>query len=235
MLYPFLSFIAVTIFALIHIYAYRIKRLDPDFQAAFLSFGGGVAIAYVFINLLPKLCLNDVLIKQTLAGTFPYFERHVFIMALLGFILFFLVDRAHGQNHDHRKYWLSIASYALFNFLIGYAVVDPNNPEVRPLMLFTFAIGLHYFANDYSLDKRYGKEYEKNGKWILILFLYAGWFVGSFTKVPPIAIALVSAFIGGGVIMNVTRHEIPRNNPRNLWAFLAATFFYTILLLAIGT
>ena len=82
--------------------------------------------------------------------TFPYFERHVYIMALIGFLLFFVVDRAQKPIPTRGAFWFSLFSYSLFNFLIGYSVADKNNPEVQPLTLFTVAIALHYFTNDYS-------------------------------------------------------------------------------------
>jgi hypothetical protein len=232
--YSFLAFISVTLFALIHIYANKIRKFDEMTQARFLSGGQGVAIAYVFITLLPKLCLNDTIVKQSLKGIFPYFEKHVYVMALAGFLLFFIVDRTRTESGKNKKYWLSLCSYALFNFLVGYAVTDKNNPEVKPLALFTFAMGLHYFANDYSLNKNHGEKYTKSGKWILVFCLFMGWLVGYFASLSAVAIALVSAFIGGGMIMNVTRRELPMENPRNLQAFLICAVIYTVLLLAIG-
>ena len=116
--------------------------------------------------------------------------------------------------------------------MIGYAIVDKNNPEVRPLVLFTIAMGLHYFVNDYTLSE--DAHYQKSGRWIVIMSLFFGWLAGLFTNLPAFGIALVSAFIGGGVIMNVIRHELPKDHPKNNQAFLFSAFFYTLILLFIG-
>lgn len=231
--YPLLSLVSVIIFALVHLWAQKTEHLDKKVRGNFLSFGGGVAISYVFIDILPKLSKSDQLVKQALAGVFPYFERHVYIMALLGFLLFFTVNRVQSKNGG-RSFWLSFASYALFNFLIGYAVVDKDNPEVRPLILFTIALALHYFTNDFALNHEHRKEYQHFGKWILIGSLFLGWALGAFVTLSPTAIALVSAFIAGGVIMNVTRHELPTRNPNSLSAFLIAALIYTSILLFVG-
>jgi hypothetical protein len=230
--YSALAFISVLVFTLVHLNAERIKSLSFISQSRFLSAGGGVAIAYVFIDLLPKLAKSDLLVRHALSGVFPYFERHVYILALIGFLLFFTVDRS--AIFSKRGYWLSIGSYALFNFLVGYAVVNKDNPEVRPLVLFTFAIALHYFTNDYSLSKEHGQEYQKYGRWLIVVALFLGWFTGLWITLSPTAIALVSAFIGGGVIMNVTRHELPKDNPNSLGSFLLFALVYTIILLGIG-
>lgn len=230
-----MSFIAIFIFASVHFLAAKAQQLSILSHGRLLSAGGGVAIAYVFIDLLPKLCESDLIVTQALSGVFPYFERHVYIMALLGFLLFFVVERVQKPVLSKGAFWLSIFSYSLFNFLIGYAVADQNNPEVKPLLLFTIAIALHYFTNDYSLSKAHGDEYRRFGKWILILNMFLGWLLGQWIILAPTAVALVSAFIGGGVIMNVTRHELPKDNPNNLEAFLSAAVAYTAILLAIGS
>lgn len=112
-------------------------------------------------------------------------------------------------------------------------MVDINNPEVQPLALFTFAMSLHYFTNDYALSETYGDAYRKRGKWILIASLFLGWIAGFITELSQTAVALMGAFIGGGVIMNVTRHELPSEKPNNLRSFILAAVAYTVLLLAL--
>lgn len=232
--YPFLSFLTVLIFALIHFFAFKIRKLRFGTHSKFLSAGGGIAISYVFIDLLPKISESDLIITQALSGVIPYFERHAYIMALLGFLLFFTVDRAQKAVPGKKAFWLSLFSYALFNFLIGYAVADKDNPEVKPLLLFGIAMGLHYFTNDYTLSEVYEDDYEHFGKWLLVSFLFLGWLLGLWITLSPTAVALISAFIGGGVIMNVIRHELPQDKPNNLRTFLFAAFLYTIILLTIG-
>lgn len=233
--YTFFAWLAVAAFVAVHIFADKLRGFSRDFQSRFFSVGGGVAISYVFLDLLSKLCQGDAVVKESIQGVFPYFEKHVFIFALLGFLLFFMVDKTPRGTRQKEGYWLSIASYAIFNFLVGYSVVDKNDPEVQPLLLFTFAIALHYFVNDFSLVKEHGSRYRKHGKWVLIASLIMGGLVGSWYRLSAVAVSLLGAFIAGGVIMNVTRHELPRDNPNNLGAFLAATAFYAALLLSIGS
>ncbi len=234
MSYPLISFCVICTFTIVHLFAAKAQYLSFNSHGRFLSFGGGIAIAYVFIDLLPKLAESDILVTQALSGIFPYFERHAYIMALFGFLLFFGVDKAQKPIPSKSAFWLSLLSYSLFNFLIGYAVADKDNPEVKPLLLFTLAIALHYFTIDYSLSEAHGNDYKQFGKWILILCLFLGWLTGLWIVLSPPAVALVSAFIGGGVMMNVMRHELPKENPNNLTAFFSAATIYTIILLTIG-
>ena len=86
--YPLIALVSVIIFSLVHLWAEKVRSFGMLSQGRFLSLGGGVAIAYVFVDLLPKLGKSNMLVERVLAGIFPYFERHVFVMALLGFLLF---------------------------------------------------------------------------------------------------------------------------------------------------
>lgn len=234
MVYLFLSFLSVLLFALVHVSSRVTAQLNTILHGKLLSTGGGIAIAYVFIDLLPKLGKSDQTIQHTLKSIFPYIEKHAYVMALTGFLLFFVVSQSRNFLQGKGRFWLSLLSYSFFNFLIGYAVVDQNNLEVQPLLLFTIAMALHFFVNDFSLSKEHGEAYHRIIKWVLILFLFLGWLTGLWIKLPEAAVALVSAFIGGGVIMNVTRHELPKHNPHNLGAFLIASILYTLILLTIG-
>jgi hypothetical protein len=234
-IYIITSLSAVILFSLVHLFANQAQRLSTDFHRRFLSMGSGIAIAYVFIDLLPKLAKNEPAVNEVIWRFFPYFERHVYIMALIGFLLFFMVDRSSKiMQKSQASFYLSLSSYALLNILIGYAVVDIDNPEVQPLLLFTIAIGLHYFSIDYSLNKNFGDRYNHSAKYILISCIFLGWLTGLFFVLSETAVALISAFIGGGVIMNVTRHELPDEHPTSVPSFLLAAFIYTLILLLIG-
>ena len=230
--YAFYALIPVVIFSLVHLWAEKVRSFEEQTGGRFLSAAGGIAIAYVFVDLLPKLGKSDQIVREALAGMFPLIEKHVYVMALIGFLFYFAVDRGQFLLKERGRYWLSILSYALFNFLIGYAVVDKDDPEVRPLVLFTFAITLHYFMIDYSLGKE--GTYGHKEKWALVAALFLGWGAGLGKAIPPTAIALVSAFIGGGMIMNVTRHELPKQSSNSLNAFILSAFFYTVVLLFLG-
>lgn len=233
--YTALAFIAVLMFACVHLFAKKLHALSRPWQSFLLSAGSGVAIGYVFIDLLPKLSKSDQVVSKALMGFSPFLEKHSYILALCGFLLFYAVDRAHSFLQGKGALYFSLCSYALFNFLVGYAVVDQHNPEVRPLLLFTFAMAVHYLSNDYSLTREHGQLYSHYAKWLLIASLLLGWMVGLYTELPTAAVALVSAFIGGGVIMNVIRHELPAERPNSLAAFMLCALLYTFILLSIGS
>lgn len=229
-----ISFFSILILASVHFFAPKMEFVDRLTHGKFLSIGGGIAIAYIFIDLLPNLSESDKIIRHYLSGIFPYFERHVYVLALCGFLLFFIADRAKTFAWEEASRYLSLGSYALLNFFIGYAIAYKDDPSIQPLALFTLAMALHYFTNDYSLMQENAAAFMQYGKWVLILFLTLGWAIGNLFVISDAAVALINAFIAGGVIMNVTRHELPADNPNSTESFLLGSFFYTLVLLAIG-
>ena len=99
------TFLAVLIFSCVHLFAHKAKLLGKLGHACLLSIGGGISIAYVFIDLLPKIGKSELIVQASLQGIFPFFERHVYILALAGFLTFFVVDRT---QHSKKGFWFSL-------------------------------------------------------------------------------------------------------------------------------
>lgn len=212
-------FLAVLFLSLVHLNMGFFTRFN---QAKILSFGGGVAIAFIFVDLLPKFCINDQVVQSS--GLFPFLERHVYILALIGFLISYLVEKKRSES-------FSLISYLIFNFLIGYAISDKNDPDVRPLALFTIAIGLHYFTTDFAMRERQPIKYHNLIRWAAAFSLLAGWFTNLWVSLPETAVALIAAYIAGGVILNVTKHELPNDKPNDMGSFLTGALVYTLLIL----
>lgn len=213
------SLAAILILSAVHLSMGFFSKVNPP---RLLSFGSGVAIAYIFVDLLPKLCVNDSIIKAS--GLFPFMEKHVYILALIGFLVFYLVEKKKFEK-------FSILSYMIFNFMIGYAIADKDDPDVRPLYLFTIAIGLHYFTTDYAMREKTPVIYHQLIRWLAVLSLIGGWALSYVYVLPETAVALVAAYIAGGVILNVTRHELPADRPNDTGSFLLGSFIYSFLIL----
>jgi predicted membrane protein len=226
--YSVLALISVTILAAVHLYTESVQKWVSKWWL--LAAGSGCSLAYVFIDLLPKLNQKSLAMQAVFAKSMPYLERHAFFMALMGFLLFYIVDYKSRVKKNEKNSWLPLGSYALLNFLVGYAVVDKANLEVQPLVLFTIAMSFFYFTKDYTLQT---PEFHQLGRWILIGALFMGWLIGVFIVLPQAAVALVSAFIGGGVIFNVTRRVLTEKH--SLIVFLSSTLIYTFILMAIGS
>lgn len=227
------TFISLVIFILVHLYANKITLMGWLWHGRFLSFASGVSFAYVFVDLLPAVSAGQPVLKESFQGILPYFDRHAYVIALIGVLFYYGLQRISSKGSD-RAYWASLTGYGIFNFFVGASLADPENPDIRPLGLFTIALALHYFVHDHNLREDHPVAYDDRGRWLLSGALFCGWLAGLFIVIPPMVIALVVAFVAGGMLMNVMRYELPQKRAGNYPYFVLGAFIYTVILLRIG-
>jgi hypothetical protein len=219
--------IALIVLAAIHLFANRAKVLGWVWRGQFLSFASGISLAYVFVDLLPALEKGSPVLKQAFGELLPFLELHTYLLAMLGILFYYGVESAQTKRNNS---WLPISGYLLFNFLVGAGLSDSSNPEIQPLVLFTFAIGMHYFVRDRMANVT--KRPAVLGA--LILALFAGYLVGYLTKIPPAASAIGISFVAGGMILNIFRYELPKKEKGGYVWFVLGALLYTTLLLTLG-
>lgn len=194
--------------------------------------------------MFPELSEGQEHIEQAFPGE-GFLSHHVYIMALLGLTVFFGLERSVIDSKKENKeeegvyvpspglFWLHIASFAVYNALIGYILFYREEGPLRKLILFTVAMALHFIVNDFGLMDHYRYRYRKYGRWLLVLALIGGWSVGYLIEVSHTIIVLVLSFIGGGVILNVLKEELPEERKSRYWAFALGVIAYAILLLSL--
>lgn len=223
------AFLTLIIFVFIHLYANKANVLGWVWHARFLSFAAGISFAYVFIDLLPTLEKGQPILKQAIDPLVPYLDRHSYLIALIGFLFFYGIQGV--KSSKSRTFYSSIGGFTLFNFFIGASLSDVNNPDIQPLILFSIAIGLHYFIHDHNTREIDAELYDQVGRWILVLALIIGWLVGFYFTIPETIIDLVVAFLAGGVLLNVMHYELPKREPGTYKFFLLGSLLYTFILL----
>ena len=121
---------------------------------------------------------------------------------------------------------------AVYTALIGYLFLHRLAADLEDLLLFFVAMALHFVVNDYGL-REHKNAYLRKGRWVLAAAVVLGWEVGLLTEIPEVAIAVLTAFLAGGVIMNVLKEELPEERESRFWAFALGAAFYTVILLAL--
>lgn len=220
--------LAVIALAAIHLLAPSLRFLGGAPRSRWLSAAGGISVAYVFVHLLPDLAET-----QAAAGELSFLEDHVYLLALCGFALFYGVEvAAQRRGEQVEVFALSVVSFTTYNAVIGYLVAREEF-ELRGIVLFAIGIGLHFVVNDFALREHHKRQYDRIGRFIVVGGIVAGWAIGQAAEVSENAIGLMVAFIGGGVILNVIKEELPRERGSRFSAFALAAAAYAALLLAI--
>lgn len=208
----------------------------------FLSFSGGVGIAYVFLHLFPTLSEAHTPLAEAmeqLPVSFPT-NYTVFMIALLGFCIFYTMDRlimiAWGSNTltspdriESTIFWFHIAFFSLYTAMIGYLLVwEPyDDPIYEPL--FFIAFGLHFITNDWSLRHHHENIYDHIGRWVLVSSIFIGWSIGSLVEFSEITVAIVESFVTGAMIVNVVKDELPPEREGSLRGFLSGILLSSLL------
>ena len=232
-------------FALIHLFIGKLRFLESTPRNRWLSFAGGVAVAYVFLHILPELTSHQETFAEALAVEPRQAETWVYLVAMIGLAVFYGLERAakasrartrdrgQGDRMEAGAFWLHIGSFALYNLLIGYLLLHREETGLPALALYFIAMALHFVTNDFGLRHDHKEHYDHLGRWIIAAGVLAGWGIGAVTSLPEIAVGLLFAFVAGGVVLNVLKEELPEERESRFLPFLFGTAGYAALLLAV--
>ncbi len=227
----------------VHLFSGKLQILGASPRSRWLSASGGVSVAYVFVHLLPDLADEQETILEATGERFSFLEYHVYLVSLVGLAAFYGLERAAKVSRGKERsagredstgggvFWLHTASFAAYNALIGYLLLHREDPGYGPLVLFAFAMGVHFVVNDYGLRHDHKGAYDEVGRWVLASAVLAGWVVGLAFEVSEAALAVLFAFLAGGVIMNVLKEELPEERESRFWAFALGAALYSVILL----
>ena len=227
-----LSFAALLPLLAANLFAGRLASIAPASRRRLSSFAGGVAAAYVFLLVLPKLADQQDILERA-ASDWPlieYLYHHAYLVALAGFVSYYLVNVL-AQATDasvprSMRGAVLVVGLGAYSALIG-DLIAAQDPQPLPLALFSTALTFHLVGLNLAV---YG-HLSRSWKWLrglLLTFLFLGWLVGLVSPIPPLVHSLVSAWIAGGIIILVVLIELPKE--RRPGAFVAGALTFAALL-----
>lgn len=234
---PTLEVLAAAVaLALVHAVGARLRFINYVPRSSWLSFAGGVSVAYVFLHLLPELSAG----AESLAGEIAIDvvdEDALWLLVLLGLLLFYGLEVAARRSRpdadsstSNAVFWSSIASFATYNALIGYLLHERHEEGLGALAIFTGAMALHFLVNDFSLREHHKERYRAIGRWVLVAGVVGGAVAGSLVELSEAALATALAVIAGGVVLNVLKEELPSESQSRFGAFVLGLALYAVLL-----
>lgn len=241
MWFPVASVVGLVV---VHLAAGNIRFLQAWKRSAWLSLAGGISVSYVFVHVFPELKEAQQAISGH--GALAYLEHHAYLIALVGLVLFYGLEhwvsqhkarsespgRGPSSRSGKRMFWLHIATFALYNALVGYLLVYRES-SLHELVLYALAMAFHFLVNDYGLVAHHREAYLHKGRWVLALSVLIGWCVGQWIKVEEAASSMLFAFLAGGIVLNVLKEELPKERQSRLWPFVLGAVLYSSLLLLI--
>ena len=234
------AFAATLFLVLFHYLSPWFANHLPGNGRAFVSFAGGVAIAYVFLHMLPNLVEYNKPIGRMLLNNqwlTPFTELLIYIVSLFGFLIYYgfdlLAERYHAEGHnDGWVYGLHLTMFCLYNFLITYTMSLRALLSITATVLFTFAMALHFVLTDRKFCRFYKIQFNHLGRFLLIIALLVGWLCSViFDPVNVLVAAFMVAFLAGSVLLNVFREELPTTGLTSYRWFSFGALLITLILL----
>ena len=143
-------------------------------------------------------------------------------------------DVAKGKKAaGHGPFWLHLSSFAVYSVITGAVMVGNEDRTSAGLGLFALAMALHFLVTDLGLMKAYRGAWTRIGRWTLAAAVLLGAGAEYLAAVPEALIDGVTAFLGGGVVLNVLKEELPEERRSRFGTFAACVACYAALLLLV--
>lgn len=223
-----------------HLAAGRLRFFSVIPRTKWLSFAGGIAVAYVFAHLLPEISKAEAeFSKVDVLRPFEHFE---WLVVMAGLAVFYSLEHLalgtkRGQNTDPDgtppgTFWVSIVSFSIYNALIGYLLRERREAGVTEMTLYAVALGVHFVVNDIALREHHKNRYDSIGRWLAAGAVLVGAAAGLAVEVDRVVVVTALALVSGGIILNVLKEELPGERRASLAAFLTGLVAYAALITA---
>lgn len=237
------AFAVTVVLATLHLAAPHLRRLPVVPERATGSFAGGVAVAYVFLHLLPELAAGNEAVGQLLEDVVqvtPLLDLAIFVVALTGFTAFYGLERLARRSASAATdappagvFRLHLGSFLVYNGLITYTMPLRLRAGVVFGLLFAVAMALHFVLTDRTLEEHYPERFDTGGRYLLAGGLLVGW-VLAWLSAPSstVVVTLLTALLGGSILLNVFKEELPADRRSSFGWFLVGLVLYAVLLTA---
>jgi hypothetical protein len=235
------SLAAVLLVVLVHLSAGRMQFLERD---PWKSMAAGVAISYVFLDILPHLStMQRALETGGSGGLARYLHNHAYLLALVGFTLFFGQSKIDGassgqevlsdeQRPGRMVLYLHMLPLTAYNALIGYLIGEQPDHRYEPVIIFAFAMAIHMAGVDHVVRHSLPRFYDSSLRYLFAAACFAGWLLGGVTNVSDFAFALTFSFIAGAILIVAFVYELPVvAGGRGYFQFAVGVAGFSVLLL----
>lgn len=227
------------IFIMIHLFANQFIPADQVKQSKWLSFSGGLAVAYVFVYILPFMHGEQRSLQDYIAteNRLPM-ESELYFIALLGLLLYYGIQKIIYNSDEiseesaYSNFWMQIGFFTVYNSLVAYTAVTSAVTGIQAFF-YTTAIGLHFIAVAHDLWHGSPERYNRYGRFVVASGILVGWGVGFMFSFPSVVQSSIFAFISGAMILNVLKNELPHEKHAHFPSFFLGVMSYSIITMGI--
>lgn len=193
------------------------------------ALGSGMAVAYVFLHLLPEL-----------EAEHRYLGSRVNLLVLVGFLVYYGLERLsskprRGADAETRAFRLVLLSYATYNCLLILGLPAKFLEQPAQMVLATFCIGVHLLHTDFELGSDHPERFDRWGHYVVAASPFLGCLLRSLlpeAQIERFEDALV-ALLAGSVMYTVFQSELGNSKESSFGGFLIGVLVYGSALLGL--
>jgi hypothetical protein len=209
-----------------------------------VSTAAGISVAYVFMDLLPQMGEMQERFSRAAEGHgLPFPAIRVYSAAMIGFMTFYVLEnmvvfararREHeGETHSLATYLTHILGFTVYCAVMGYLLHEESQESGIAMALYSLALFVHFWVLDHSLRAEHGARYDHSGRWIIAAGIAAGGAIGLTDLRSELMLPTLLGFVGGGVVINSLKEELPGKGEGRAVPFMAGAMGYSLLILLI--
>jgi hypothetical protein len=197
-------------------------------------------MAYVFVYVMPELSRARVTFVESTSLPLINEGMAIYLIALVGFLAFFSLNhlsrvspRASAVANPALAIRVKLVGFGGYVFLISYLLVNNLTESPASVALFALAMTVHFLTVDHTFREEAGDSYERRGRFYLAGAALLGWGTASVIALPRDVLALILAFVSGGVVMNSSSEVLFRDKSNKVVPFIAGAIVYAIVLILV--
>jgi hypothetical protein len=228
------ALLVAALLGLSHLLGPFVRNVFRNNPAKVISFGGGLAIAYVFIKLIPEIEEAHVFLgdRTHVIVLFSFLAFHAIELKLIRPIT--IQNAVEGDDSDNsRLFWMHIAVIWVYSFMVVFALPDRVSQSFVIAALSGVAIGLHCLYKGVILHGEFRELYERRARFLLLSAPILGWLAHIVIQPSEQVFSVAIAMLAGFLMQGVFRQELPSlNRTRFSWMVAGALIFLAIVLIA---
>jgi len=240
------SFVGALFLAAVLLAGWRLTASLTVGRRRVASASAGVAVAYVFVYMLPELNeAGSAFVEATRNSGLPLPEYRVYVAALAGFVLLYGVEHLRKWSRQNpepaaesgvdRTFVLHVGGFAVYVLMVTLTMAESVVRGELPTALFCAAMALHFLGIAGDLFKEHGALYLNPGRYVMAAAVLAGWMIGANLPVPPATLATLLGLVSGGVVVNSMIMELPGEKNGRFGAFVLGAGVYALILLLLAS
>ncbi len=224
---------------LMHVAVPYMHFLKSKQRSPWLSLSSGVALAYVFIYLLPKIASSQAKVNELSSQVIVIDQSIIWFLAFMGLLTFYWAGWVADEDNKvgrtkNRTLLLYLGGFCPYFAQLGYLVADIPILNIPNGLMIACILLLHSMGINHGIRHNMQRRYDRFLRWAFAASTLAGWLLCILIDDFANKVSYWDAFIGGGIIITALKEELPHQSETRFGPLLLGAFGATGLIFLIA-